>query len=48
MEGKLMKTSLLHSGQSYAVINLRGFETGTYILKAGEERHRIVVIGTTR
>ena len=46
MEGKLMKTSILHWGQTTAVIDLRGLERGTYILKAGEERHRIVVMGS--
>jgi hypothetical protein len=47
IEGKRMNTSLLQSGQSTAVIDLSGLESGTYILKAGEERHRIVVIGST-
>jgi photosystem II stability/assembly factor-like uncharacterized protein len=44
LEGKLRKTLPLQPGQNSAVIDLRGLAAGTYILKAGAARHRIIII----
>ncbi len=46
LEGKLMRTEHLLPGSSSTSFDLVGLETGTYILKAGEERHRIIVISS--
>jgi photosystem II stability/assembly factor-like uncharacterized protein len=44
LEGKLLKTVPLLPGCSNISFDLVGLATGTYILKAGEARHRIIVI----
>jgi photosystem II stability/assembly factor-like uncharacterized protein len=46
LEGKLLKTEPLSPGQSRILLDLGGLQSGTYILKAGEERHRIIVISS--
>lgn len=46
LEGKLLKTEPLSPGQSRILLDLGGVQSGTYILKAGEERHRIIVISS--
>jgi photosystem II stability/assembly factor-like uncharacterized protein len=44
LDGKLRRTAPLQPGLSRAVIDLRGLRAGTYILRAGRERHRIIVM----
>jgi hypothetical protein len=44
LEGKLLRTEPLLPGCSSTSFEVMGLETGTYILKAGEARHRIIVI----
>ena len=48
LEGKLLKTEPLSPGQSRILLDLGGVQSGTYILKAGEERHRIIVISSLK
>ncbi len=46
LEGKLLKTAPLFPGQSRMLLDLGGLQSGTYILKAGKERHRIIVFSS--
>ena len=46
LDGKLRKNLPLQPGQYSTVMDLRGLAAGTYILRAGAEGHRIIMIGT--
>jgi hypothetical protein len=46
LEGKLIRTMPLLQGHTSTLFDLVGLHSGTYILKAGEARHRIIVISS--
>lgn len=48
LEGKLMRTQAILPGGTSILFDLAGLETGTYILKAGVERQRIIVLGSLK
>ncbi len=44
LEGKLLRTEPLSQGHTSTLFDLVGLPSGTYILKAGEARQRIIII----